>query len=240
MHQSNQHRRKEPSSRYDGSNLLESIERVGLAWPETESLKPAFAFFQYVIQLDTDMQPDEIPWKDIVRVVEHPYWSRTWIIQECILATELHLQSGLLREPVIALEWLYQKVHMLGKQNERCLALEIVRMRKAWHCTADRPYITPWKFPWLNTCCSDNKDKGYALSALMDPTLGVVPDYNKTTEKLLLDITDRIRVSKAGSMRLVYWLGINYGDLTKEQQLRIVSRQTKIDRRRFSPRFRDH
>ena len=116
-----------------------------LAWlgPETESLKRAFAFFQYVIQLDTDIQPDEIPWEDIVRVVEHPYWSRAWIIQECILATELHLQSGLLRVPVTALEWLYQKVHVLGKQNERCLALEIVRMRMAWHRTADRPYITP-------------------------------------------------------------------------------------------------
>ena len=148
----------------------------------------------------------------------HPYWKRAWILQECVLAYELQAQCG---------SWLFSAAILL----QYALACRLPRMffkaksvlafREQWHDTSARKHLFPWSLE-LSTGCSDPRDRIFSAVAIMEPTLNIVPDYNKTAEDLFIEIADqhiqwdiersihlrrlalRLRVAKAPYPPLVY------------------------------------
>lgn len=120
-------------------------------------------------------------------IFNHPYWMRAWILQECVLARELQVQCGSrLFSAAVLLDYALGN----GTISMRFKAVEVLTSRAHWHKASARKYFCPWS-GILSSVSSDPRDCIFSAVAIMDPALGIIPDYSKTAEELYLEIADQ-------------------------------------------------
>jgi hypothetical protein len=123
--------------------------------------------------------------------INHEYWSRSWILQECVLPTTLQLRCGSRRIPGTSLRKLH---HYLGAKTGTIFAtpnpfFTVFEARINWHQgKPGRRNVEP--FSDIKPACSDPRDRIYSKLFIMDNSMGLVPDYNKTTLELFIRLAD--------------------------------------------------
>lgn len=147
-----------------------------------------------------------------------PYWSRAWIVQELLLARNVSLQCGSLCLESIdvlsdQLEVLHSQFDLKGSDHgdlnhlHRLLNSQAARLlakRKIWQNSDGRSYINPWDTGFGHLGCSDVRDRVYAMLAMMDPKLGIVPDYHKTPSEIFKEIFEQ-HLKRNGSLTGTIW-----------------------------------
>jgi hypothetical protein len=148
-----------------------------------------------------------------IELLNHNYWTRAWIVQECILAVHLELRCGLtnISAPAERIPKWYYSSNWRGafeQPNHRrfSIAKEIIARRRNWHKSRGRAYLDPWDPILERSGCSDTRDKIYAMISLMNPGYGIIPDYNKSKEDLFNEIADRsivfdLNIARNGNVR---------------------------------------
>lgn len=137
-----------------------------------------------------------------------PYWTRAWIVQECVLAAELELQCGSDRLPSAKLcqigvlpiktkEWNdHRRTFLINVHNHlnSTPAMKVLQARNTIAGALHPSYrcIRPWEHTWPILACSDPKDRIYSLLGLMrDASRGrLVPDYDISAVELFLRVVD--------------------------------------------------
>jgi hypothetical protein len=135
------------------------------------------AFMQYVEQ-----HPDDrlLP-TSLEKMIELPYWSRLWIMQEVLLARRLYVTYG--RRSVVWNSFFQE----FDDSDSLIRNLGLARHRGF----ATGGYRWTWQDAfWASrgTKCEDPRDKIYGLLGLVDPNFVVQPDYMKTLEDLYCDV----------------------------------------------------
>lgn len=120
-------------------------------------------------------------------ILDHPYWKRAWILQECFLARELQVQCGSRLFPAAVMLNYAVRCLLFSPQFK---VIEVLGSREEWHNASARVYFCPWS-KYLPVVCSDPRDRIFSAVAIMDPALNIVPDYTKTAEELFVEITDQ-------------------------------------------------
>ncbi|KAF3037430.1 hypothetical protein E8E11_002461 [Didymella keratinophila] len=133
---------------------------------------------------------DESYWlRECKRLYDHPYWSRAWILQECVLASELYIQCGSRQFSIRILSEFHRQWHEISPFEWD--AMKIFKTRANWHDDSTRTYFWPWTMDHLQAGCFDPRDRIYSAIAIMDPALSIMPDYNKTALELFFEIADQ-------------------------------------------------
>jgi hypothetical protein len=124
---------------------------------------------------------------ECILILDHPYWKRAWILQECVLARELQVQCGSRLFPAaVLLEFALR----FRPSSPYFRAVEVLKSREEWHDTSARKYFSPWS-NYYPTVCFDPRDRIFAAVAIMDPVLNIITDYSKTAEELFVEIADQ-------------------------------------------------
>lgn len=129
--------------------------------------------------------------KELSLFINHEYWSRAWILQECVLPSTLQMRCGSRRIPGTSLHKLH---HYLGAKTGTIFATSnpfftVFEARVNWH--HGKPgtrNVEP--FGDTKPACSDPRDRIYSKLYIMDNSIGLVPDYNKTTLELFIELAD--------------------------------------------------
>ncbi|UPX20655.1 uncharacterized protein EKO05_0010881 [Ascochyta rabiei] len=138
-------------------------------------------------------------------LLQDPYWSRAWIVQECVLAAELELQCGPTCIPAPIVDKIFAVRArqfpsrlivpvQLVDEHPKSATGRIFEARGFMNTESRYRYIVPWGIGieyWPRTNCADPRDRVYAMTALMDPALKISPDYNKSAETLFVEIVDK-------------------------------------------------
>jgi len=144
-------------------------------------------FIQYVPYASRDPNPRVAGFKYILA---HPYWSRTWILQEYILSSDVEFWCGhqILNEKELrsmAERWVDTVANLYGT-GAQTSALTIIM-----HGAAEK--VEHYTLGWLlnlssNSACLDPRDRIYALLSLMSPRerelWDITPDYSASTQDL--------------------------------------------------------
>lgn len=147
-----------------------------------------------------ELRPRELD--HILTLCNNPYWSRAWIVQELVLAREAQIRCG---KEEFRLEQLADLVQHLRHYSKTFLprdleakdsilnspAAKVIAKRKKWQNSSGRSYVNPWDTPFEILGCSDVRDRVYAMTALMDSALAIVPDYNKTPAEIFEGIFEQ-------------------------------------------------
>jgi hypothetical protein len=137
--------------------------------------------------------------------INHEYWSRAWILQECVLPTTLQLRCGSRRIPGTSL---YKLHHYLGARTGKLFPttkqfFTVFEARINWH--QGKPgtrNVEP--FGDVKPECSDPRDRIYSKLSIMDNSMGLVPDYNKSSLELFIRLADSyIRWGPDRSLQLI-------------------------------------
>lgn len=153
----------------------------------------------------------------------HPYWTRAWIVQECVLAKRLKLQLGKvcmsdLSWPVITK--FSERVAELGKDiGLETPAMRILELREGWHNTARRHYILPSANLLRKLECLDPRDRIYAMLSFIDPAISIKADYSKSAAELFVELVDRCK-ERFVDPREVYQLARTL-ELNSDEDLRL-------------------
>jgi hypothetical protein len=123
--------------------------------------------------------------------INHEYWSRAWILQECVLPNTLQLRCRSRRIPGTSLHKLH---HYLGAKTGTISATSnpfftVFEARINWH--QGKPgtrNVEP--FGDIKPACSDPRDRIYSKLSIMDNSMGLVPDYNKSSLELFIRLAD--------------------------------------------------
>lgn len=130
----------------------------------------------------------------------HPYWSRAWIIQEFVLARDIEIWAC---SSNVELSKLASKVYLMRGNYKRwglpqgvaaildSPASKLILKREKWRQSHGRSYMNPWDSGFGILGCADVRDRVYAMAALMDPRIAVIPDYNKDAADILRDIFEK-------------------------------------------------
>jgi len=126
------------------------------------------------------------------------YWTRAWILQECVLANRVTLKYG---PSVVSEDALYDQLLFEDVTFSRCLEesamLSIVRLR---HRLKHGHRIMSTLFDILNDehrpmLCSDPRDRIHSVFSLVSPEerdiYPIHPDYAKPATELLFEFTKR-------------------------------------------------
>jgi hypothetical protein len=165
----------------------------------------------------------------ICTVLNRPYFRRTWVRQEIILATRAYFQCG------------YQKLLWLDfRKAIGCLAWKNYypsSFQVAWNMTVqinsavslcemslDMFYYSSIRIVLRGTECEDPRDRIYAIQALLnteDQELDIRPNYSRTVEELYIDVARRnivercrlnvIETCEVASRNLTYQPGFRIG-----------------------------
>ncbi|KAF2999343.1 hypothetical protein E8E13_005650 [Curvularia kusanoi] len=133
-----------------------------------------------------------------------PYWSRVWIVQEIFLAKSVRIQYADSRLDNI--DQLCSRIQSIstwmkpGEQIHNCPghehlseilespAARLLAKRRTWQTPDNRRFVIPWDSGFGTLGCADVRDRVYAMSALMDPKLAIIPDYSKSASELFESI----------------------------------------------------
>ena len=128
----------------------------------------------------------------------HRYWKRAWILQECILAKRLDIQCGSQRFSDTRLWNLVYEYKWRPPDQQHSMGLfmnvaifagfDVLEAQTRWHDASARTYYCPWSSDSMRRQCPDPRDSIYSSITIMDPAVGIIPDYSKTTEQLFVKI----------------------------------------------------
>ena len=141
----------------------------------------------------------------LITLLQRPYFQRTWIIQECVLAPRLVFQAGGERLDSIVLTTLLNDLRDVNHSCFQNAADAIMRpsavLELQWACSPSRGEAVPWqKMDPLavldlsrRRLTKDNRDRIYSLLGIVsriDPFLksGTKPDYGKTVKTVYMEM----------------------------------------------------
>ena len=169
--------------------------------PDKESLSQAMALLQNIDQNIHEHPSSDIAYKDLLELCNHAYWSRAWILQECVLADTLKLQCGPKQVSVAAIATLYRSrflhpelINAADEGLHSCFAssaaIQVLEARQKYN-PSKRSYYHPWIDHKRFVKCVRPRDRIYAMISLMDPAEPrIVPDYDKSAEQVFVDLVD--------------------------------------------------
>jgi hypothetical protein len=169
---------------------------------------------RYNFSVDIQRLPHSpVRYSDLVRLYNHEYWTRVWIIQEIVLAQKVQMWCGCTTTYLRTLSWaetsLSCKARETGRASQKVSgspALKLLHRRIEQHGPSNdigHIFIRLDNNDFLELLqlagasnCGDLRDRVYAILALMDPserdTLAITPDYAKTRPALLLELADKV------------------------------------------------
>ncbi|KAE9364223.1 HET-domain-containing protein, partial [Stipitochalara longipes BDJ] len=129
-------------------------------------------------------------WQAVLNLCRRHYWTRLWIIQEVILATniivhcgQLKFTWGVLTKLFAQLEGLCQEMSFeTGNAIRSSVPARLDRQRLARKKNQDGSPILDLMFTNVNAMCVDVRDKVFGVHSLMKPCcrMAVPIDYSKT------------------------------------------------------------
>ena len=161
-------------------------------------------------------KPDIRPrWENLLRMTNHPYWHRTWIIQEFLFAPDLEVFSGKHK-----LDWtdFEDLVSFLGRETRsqtqpvvpRILQSRTTRLTLRRIATSQSSLHDLLR-EYNDSTCTERRDKVYGILGLAfdcaenpdtGEPVGVKPDYDKHILDVYLDALECIRISLASNHTL--------------------------------------
>ena len=177
-----------------------------LVWlgPPTANMSQSLLFFEELYSTSLDWlavhAPDsgsKIPLEGILEICKHPYWNRAWIVQEVVLSPVVWIYSG---SCYTTLTRFVEQCNTLGegslattslvRQILKSRVFEVFAIREKW-LSPRRTYYNPLTgFEMLD--CADVRDRVYAMISLMDPNIGLIPDYNLNNVELFSHVIEQI------------------------------------------------
>lgn len=170
--------------------------------PEKESLSRAMNILQDIEQNIDEDPTSDIAYEELLELCDHPYWSRAWILQECVLAYGLQLQCGPKQSSLAPIARLYMSrfmhwelINAADEELHECFAssaaIRVLQARRKYD-PSQRSYYHPWIDHKQLVECAHPRDRIYAMISLMDPAkTRIVPDYAKSVEDVFLDLVDK-------------------------------------------------
>ena len=191
-----------------------------LAWTGKEHYHDRFAMQGLKMILDNEvpelpsaLAPQHVFVKDFAGWLQRSYWSRLWILQECVLAKELYVYYGSTRIswsdlhtaielfPHQGAEYVFMIsscVSKIDSYRQGHLPLDLHEPYWEAHRPAREAFLLKDLLKSFSSLgCSDPRDRVYGLLALADDTAGrLTVDYNKTLSELFVDLVDLYRGEK--------------------------------------------
>lgn len=137
----------------------------------------------------------------ISRLLNRPYFTRTWVRQEVALAKHAVVQCGRQQlswgEFRIATALLYIKQYFFIALEETELPAFVRGRHAAWalcNSLATMERLMYIKFTFRDTACRDPRDRLFAVLSILskeDRRLGIAADYTKETEEVYIDVARR-------------------------------------------------
>lgn len=130
-----------------------------------------------------------------------PYWERTWIVQEILLAQNVFVISASGLFPWSAFTAFCMRSNMFEKiqVKEPTYLRSLCEWRKG-----DRPphgqQLLRLLTNFSDTRCADVRDRVYGLLGLADDAKGLSVDYRRSTAMLLLDVLERETRQQVGNV----------------------------------------
>jgi hypothetical protein len=158
-----------------------------------------------------DKNPPPPPLETLNPFMNHEYWSRVWILQECTLAKELQLRCGSRLIPETSLFRMYTYLDTIV--NVKPLFVKVIEASISWRNTADRNYLPLFDHTTEGTACSNPRDLIYSRVSLTHPSQRIIPDYNKTLLELFEEVAQHTEWNSSRTGRLSY-LAYKFSDST--------------------------
>lgn len=208
----------------------------------TETLIEALSYLEdFVVEDHPALGVDffRAPVNSLHELFTHPYWFRAWIIQECVLAVELQLQCGSVRILHTALMRYLGRPKIMEFFWSRTAkspwigAEMVLIVREKWLNALCREYIDPWDSFGMVLNCTDVRDRVYAMIAIMDPAINIIPDYNKSTRELFVELVDGYIIHEKDCTQNVQALANTLGLVKdpiyhqKYQEAEVIDRRNK-------------
>lgn len=145
-------------------------------------------------------------------LLKRPYFERTWIRQEIVLAAQAMVQCGQHTLPWDEFRSAIACIYWKGYNYAALSEVSGISFTKALHTVFRicRMGLGGYRYSIIRRVlrdakCSDDRDKIYAVASLLDKDdqkLGVKPDYTRTVEDLYLDLACRI-INKGQTLTLL-------------------------------------
>lgn len=141
--------------------------------------------------------------RELRRFVDHTYWSRAWILQECVLAARLEVRCEQRLLTDIDLYELQEELrsyevdrpyedfrfHKGAKYQANVYPFfRVYEARTLFHDHTGRKYVNP--FTMAKAACADPRDRIYSVLAIVHPSLALPPHYGKTGLQLFVELAD--------------------------------------------------
>jgi heterokaryon incompatibility protein (HET) len=199
-----------------------------LSKPDSSSTRPSSSRPEALRLLRRDLSNQQF--RTMCGVVNAPWWTRAWVIQEFLLSTKVH--------------FLYGKCSIEYGDFSHWLVINAARISDARGPTL-RPFLPPgkgqyggeqWNLGWLMTKkrqyhqfsmsrehptgveglgtlldgghifeATDNRDKIFAIQGLLDPKHRITPDYSKDLNSILVEVTKRV-IEATDSLNILFYL----------------------------------
>lgn len=152
-------------------------------------------------QLDGDIASlgYHIAWRlcqrNCMHLLQMPYWTRTWIVQEIMLAKECFVVSSLGLLPWRCLRSLTRPMTATRHQRytEPAFLAHLCDWRRIWEPTNNQGSKEGLEFylkAFSNTTCADVRDRVYGLLGLAYNVGKLQVDYQRSPSMLLLDVLE--------------------------------------------------
>jgi len=172
-------------------------------------LGPGTAYSEALLQVVANVKVNLTSWSNqathaTVQFLGCEYWTRTWVIQEFILASSIILYWGTTKFGLDDLEMIVRiggqhirhrhcQVHSLLQKMNQITEL-MSQKSKRRH---DGYMIGSWKDALMlssYTICQDVRDHIYALLGLVDPNIAIIPNYAASLQEIFVDVLAGVAV----------------------------------------------
>lgn len=118
---------------------------------------------------------------DLRMLTRHPYWQRTWIVQELLLAQELQIYFGN-AEPI-----LWESFIDFFGEDRKYMRLNFFAREAPGQFWIEKVSLQTIINHVKRTICQDPRDKWYGMQGLLDDKYRTVVDYGREVEEVFLD-----------------------------------------------------
>ena len=182
-----------------------------VAFDSEDSRKARFGFSP---TLELRAFPDhlQLHWQALKTLCERPYWQRTWIVQEILLASEVEILCGSNSIPWYCFDRMIDCLRGQPLTIGSC-QWYIMKSRAAQLCIQRRNpaerKLSNLLTEHYNALCTDRKDKVYGLLGIANdytPGEGFVPDYSSGAVEIYLDTMRLCEIPRLESHNLSWTL----------------------------------
>jgi hypothetical protein len=172
-------------------------------------LGPGTTYNRHLLREVADVKANPVAWsilttRAVIQLLSCEYWTRTWVIQEFILAASIVFCWGTTRFGFDELESILDMgaQHIQDRKSRAHSVLrpfghisELVAQKNK--SRPDDFVIRSWKHALTLssfTNCHDVRDRIYALLGLVDPKIAVYPDYAASPEDIFVDVLTNVAI----------------------------------------------